>query len=210
MDGLHECISRFLLVQPLFWLWTTFSVFTFIFGEWRRGQQLGVEETSGWRKGAPNRPRSRPSQSAWAHLGPVQLLLPPCGPSWHFAYFPKYSRHIGTISSLNKIEGLLAWTPIFMFRSSKMFRCSTLVLATFGSDFVLHLNTNETPLLLVWTWCVSVLFVRVFLQKHYTPKCTYKVELVISCISVPSGRLVPKWRSNQGITHTFGVPIDAH
>jgi hypothetical protein len=28
-------------------------------------------------------------------------------------------------------------------------RCNILVLATFGSDFTLHLNTNETPHLLL-------------------------------------------------------------
>jgi hypothetical protein len=131
-------------------------------------------------------PRSGPGQSAWAHPGPVRLLLPPGGPSWHFAFFPKYLRHFGTISSSDKIGGLPTWTLIFTFRSSKMFRCSTLVLASFGSDFVLHLNMNGTFLLLVWTWCVFVLFVCVFLQKHYTPKCTHKVELVIllACLVV--------------------------
>jgi hypothetical protein len=55
---------------------------------------------------------------------------------------------------------------------------STLVLATFESDFTLHLKPNKTPHLLIWTCCDSIPFVHVFLQKHKTSKCINKVELV--------------------------------
>jgi hypothetical protein len=183
-DGLHECISQFPPVQPLSRLWTTFLVFIFIFGEW----QLPLATWS--RRGCC----TNPGVGQASQLGPVGLGSPwpssVAPSSWRpiltFCIFPKYLRHFGTISSSDKIGGLPTWTLIFTFRSSKMFRCSTLVLASFGSDFVLHLNMNGTFLLLVWTWCVFVLFVCVFLQKHYTPKCTHKVELVIllACLVV--------------------------
>jgi hypothetical protein len=68
-----------------------------------------------------------------------------------------------------------------------MIRCSTLVLATFGSEFALHLNTNGTPHLLLGTHCDSVPLIHVFMQKQYTSKCIYKVELIISLVCLVMG-----------------------
>jgi hypothetical protein len=68
-----------------------------------------------------------------------------------------------------------------------MIRPSTLVLATFGSDFALHLNTNGTPHLLLLTRYDSVPLVHVIMQKHKTSKCRYKVELVISLVCLVAG-----------------------
>jgi hypothetical protein len=75
----------------------------------------------------------------------------------------------------------------FGLQSSGMFLCNTLVLATFGSDFIMLSNTNETPQLLHGTCCDYIIYVHVFLQKHNTSKCTYKDELVISLVCLVAG-----------------------
>jgi hypothetical protein len=84
-----------------------------------------------------------------------------------------------------------------------MIRRTTLVLATFRSDFALHSNMNGTPHLLLWTCCDSVPFVHVFLQK------TQHFQMHIrswTCyiISVPSGGLVTNHNRNQCIRTTLG------
>jgi hypothetical protein len=52
----------------------------------------------------------------------------------------------------------------FTLQSLGMFLCNASVVATFGSDFIKFLNTNETLKLLFWTYCDSILYVHIFLQ----------------------------------------------
>jgi hypothetical protein len=123
---------------------------------------------------------------AQALSGPVRAHLPPRGSSWHFG-FPLDLCHFEVVIPAVKIGALLVWSPNFTSYSSGMIRRTTLVLATFGSDFSLHSNMNGTPHLLLWTCCDSVPFVHVFLQKHNTSKYTYEVELVISLVCLVAG-----------------------
>jgi hypothetical protein len=154
----------------------------------RRRQELFIDRGGTRSKGRPNRCKNDVGRPAWAgrprpflaQFGPVFLLTA------HLDILdlcPLHLCHISIVISAIKIGGLLEWSPIFTSWSSGMFRRSTLVLVTFGSD----LNTNGTPHLLLWTWFDSVLLVHVFLQKHYTSKCTYKIELVIWLMCLVAG-----------------------
>jgi hypothetical protein len=105
----------------------------------------------------------RPTQ---VHTDLIRSPLRTCGSSCHFALCPLQLRHFGDDILTSKIEGLLAWSSVFYSSILGIFLCNTSVLATFGSDFIMHLNTNRTPHLLFWT-CDSILLVHVFLYLDF-------------------------------------------
>jgi hypothetical protein len=53
-----------------------------------------------------------------------------------------------------------------------------LVLATFGGKFALGLSSLIVLQNILRTSCIFPYLTREFLQKHYTPKCTFNSELV--------------------------------
>jgi hypothetical protein len=155
--------------------------------EWRHPQRLRVTSSSRSVNGGPNWRRDGPGWPAWAnrpkpisarsgcpfaHVGRLDIF--------HFAPFICIILAMSSTRPRLRVFSHEIWS--FMLRSSGLFLCNTSVLATFGSDFIMHLNMNGTPYLLLWNCCDSVLFVHVFLQKHNTLKCTYKDELVISLV----------------------------
>jgi hypothetical protein len=75
----------------------------------------------------------------------------------------------------------------FTLQSPGVFLCNTSVLAIIGSDFIKLMNTNKTPLMLLWTCCESVLYVHVFLHKDNTSKCMHIDELVIWLVCLVAG-----------------------
>jgi hypothetical protein len=173
-------------------LWMASRVNGSLSCEWRRLQQLRVEGSSGATKGRPNRPSewARLAGLGWptrAHPGPVQSPLHSRGSSCIYALCPLHLHHFDDVILASKMEVLLAWSPVFTLQSSGMFLCNTSVLATFGSDFIKLLNTNETPKLLLWTCCDFILYVHDFLQKHNTSKCTHKYEIVIWLVCLVAG-----------------------
>jgi hypothetical protein len=151
--------------------------------EWQRLQQLRVEGSSGARKGRPNGPQewARPAglgRSAQAHPGPVRSPLRSRGSSCIYALCPLHLHHFDDVILASKMEVVLAWSPVFYASILGMFICNTLVLATFGSDFIKLLNTNETPKLLLWTCCDSVLYVHVFLKNITLPNAHTKMNVL--------------------------------
>jgi hypothetical protein len=62
---------------------------------------------------------------------------------------PLHLHHFDDVILASKMEVLLHEVRSFTLQSSGMFLCNTSVLATFGSDFIKLLNTNETPKLLL-------------------------------------------------------------
>jgi hypothetical protein len=140
---------------------------------------------------------------AQALSGPVRAHLRPCSSSWHFGLFRLDLCHFEVVIPAIKIGGLLVWSPNLTSYSSGMIRRTTFVLATFGSDFSLHSNTNETPhfapLNLLWIrpFCPCFSAKTQYFQMHIRSWTCY-------IISVPSGWLVANHNRNQCITSTLG------
>jgi hypothetical protein len=122
---------------------------------------------------------NRPGPTA---LGPYRPGLVTPSHTWVLlplvALWPLQLCHFGYVILTSKIEGLLAWSSVFTLQSSGMFLCNTLVLSTFVSCFIMHLNTNRTPHLLLWTCCDSILF-SMFSYKNITlPNAHTKMNLL--------------------------------
>jgi hypothetical protein len=150
-------------------------------------KDLRVQEKGGWTD-----PWSGPGRLAWAHRPkPIPARFgssfAPVGPDVFMDFAPSTCTILMMSSSCPRWRFSLHEVRSFMLQSSGMFLCNTLVLATFESDFIKLLNTNETPKLLLWTCCVSILYVHVFLQKHNTSKCTHEDELVIWLVCLVAG-----------------------
>jgi hypothetical protein len=83
------------------------------FHEWRRLQGFRVENPSGARKGAPNRPPewARPAglgRPAQAHPIPVRLPLLSRGSSCDYAFCPLHLHHFDDVILASKMEVLFA------------------------------------------------------------------------------------------------------
>jgi hypothetical protein len=160
--------------------------------EWQRLQQHGVEGSSGARKRRLNWPPewARPAdlgRPAQAHPDLVRSPLRSRGSSCIYALCPLTCTILTMSSSRPRWRFSLHEVWSFTLQSSGMFLCNTLILATFGSDFIKLRNTNGTPKLFLLTCCNSILYVHVFLQKHNTSKCTHEVELVIWLVCLVLG-----------------------
>jgi hypothetical protein len=122
--------------------------------EWWRLHVFRVASSSRTRNGGPNRHRNGPGRPAWADrprpilarfdrpfalMGPLDIL--------HFA--PSNRIILTMSSSRQRWRVFLHEVWSFTLESSGMFLCNTLVLATFGSDFIMLSNTNETLHLLL-------------------------------------------------------------
>jgi hypothetical protein len=153
---------------------------------------LRVEGSTHLRNGGMNRPQSRPGRPAWADwprpiLARFSRPFAPVGPHVYMHFVPSICTILTMSSSRPRGRFSLQEVRSFTLQLSGMFLCNTSVLATFGSDFIKLSNTNETPKLLLWTCCDSILYVHVFLQKHNTSKCTHKDELLISLVCLVVG-----------------------
>jgi hypothetical protein len=121
--------------------------------EWWCLKDLRVEGSSGARKGRPNRPPDGPSRLAWADRPrpmPARFGHPfaPVGPHVFRHFAPSTCTILTMSSSCPRWRFSLHEVWSFTLQSSRMFLCNTSVLATFESDFIKLLNTNETPKLL--------------------------------------------------------------
>jgi hypothetical protein len=120
--------------------------------EWRRLQELRVEDPSGARKGGPNQPSewARPAglgRPAQAHPGLVRFGRPfaPVGPHVIMHFAPSICIILTMSSSRSRWRFSVHEVWSFTLQSSGMFLCNTLVLATIGTDFIKLMNTNKTP-----------------------------------------------------------------
>jgi hypothetical protein len=118
--------------------------------EWRRLQKLRVEGFSGARKGGRTDPRSGPGRPAWAYWPrpiPTRFSRPfaPVGPHVFMHFAPSTCTILTMSSSRPRWRFSLHEVWSFTLQSSGMFLCNTSVLATFESDYIKLLNTNETP-----------------------------------------------------------------
>jgi hypothetical protein len=116
--------------------------------EWWCLHELRVEDTSGARKGGRTNPGSGLGWPAWADRprpGPAQSPLRSRGSSCIYALCPLRLHYLDDVILASKMEVRLAWSLVFYTSSSRMFLCNTSVLATIGSDFDKHMNTNKTP-----------------------------------------------------------------
>jgi hypothetical protein len=136
---------------------------------------LHAQEMVGWTNWP--RPISARFGRPFTHVGPLDIL--------HFAPFNYIILTMSSSRPRWRVFSHEVWS--LTLQSSGMFLCNTLVLTTFGSNFIMLSNTKGTPHLFIWTCCDSVLYVHVFLQKHNISKCTYKDELVISLVCLVAG-----------------------
>jgi hypothetical protein len=153
---------------------------------------LGLKDLRVQEKGGRTDPRSGPSRPAWADRPkpiPARFGRPfaPVGPYVFMHFSPSTCTILTMSSSRSRWRFSLHEVRPFTLQSSGMFLCNSSVLATFRSDFIKLLNTNETPKLLLWTCCDSVLYVHVFLKKHNTSKCTHEDELAIWLVCLVTG-----------------------
>jgi hypothetical protein len=115
---------------------------------------LGLKDLQVQEKWGRNDPRSGPGRPAWADrprpiLAQFGRPLAPVGPHV-FMHFVSSTCTILTMSSSRpRWRFSLHEVRSFTLQSSGMFLCNTSVLATFESDFIKLLNTNETPKLLL-------------------------------------------------------------
>jgi hypothetical protein len=160
--------------------------------EWQCLQGRRVEDPSSARKGGPNRPQNwaRLAGLGWpaqAHPGPVRRPFAPMGPHALMHFSPSTCTILKMSSSHQRWRFSVHEVRSFTLHSLGMFLCNTSVLATIGSDFIKLMNTNKTPLMLLWNRCESVLYVHVFLHKHNTSKCRHIDELVIWLVCLAVG-----------------------
>jgi hypothetical protein len=119
--------------------------------EWRCLQGFRVENPSGARKGRPNRPPewAKPTglgRPAHAHPGPVRSPHRSRGSLGNYALCPFHLHDFDDVILASKMEVLHAWSSVFYASIPwGVPLCSTLVLATIGSDFIKLMNTNKTP-----------------------------------------------------------------
>jgi hypothetical protein len=112
---------------------------------------LGLKDLRVQEKGGQTDPRSGPGRPAWADRPrpiPARFGRPfaPVGPHVFMHLAPPPTCTILTMSSLRPRWRLsLHEVRSFTLQSSGMLLCNTLVLATFGSDFIKLINTNKTP-----------------------------------------------------------------
>jgi hypothetical protein len=115
---------------------------------------LGLKDLRVQEKGGRTDPRSgpgRPDRPDWPRpiLARFGRPFAPMG-SHVFMHFAHSTCTILTMSS-SRLRWRFSLHEVMSFtlQSSGMFLCNTLVLATFGSDFIKLLNTNKTPKLLL-------------------------------------------------------------
>jgi hypothetical protein len=102
-------------------------------------QEMGGRTDVGMGQAGRPRPISARFGRPFAHVGPLDIL--------HFA--PSNCIILTMSSSRPKWRVFLHEVRSFTLQSSGMYLCNTSVLATFGSDFIMLSNTNETPQLLI-------------------------------------------------------------
>jgi hypothetical protein len=112
---------------------------------------LGLKDLRVQEKGDRTDPQSGPGRPSWADWPrpiPAQFGRPfaPVGPHVFMHSPPPSTCTILTMSSSRpRWRFSLHEVRSFTLQSSGMFLCNTSVLATFGSNFIKLLNTNETP-----------------------------------------------------------------
>jgi hypothetical protein len=111
---------------------------------------LGLMDLQVQEKGDRTDPRSGPRRPAWVDRPrPIPARFGhPFAPVGHhvFMHFAPSTCTILTMSSFRpRWRFSLHEVRSFTLQSSGMFLCNTLVLDTFGSDFIKLINTNKTP-----------------------------------------------------------------
>jgi hypothetical protein len=116
--------------------------------EWWRLHVLRVEGSPRLKNGGPNRPRVGQVGRPRPILARFGDPFTPVGPHVFMHFAPSICTILTMSSSRPRWRLFLHEVQSFTLQSSGMFLCNTLVLATFGSNFVKLSNRNETPQLL--------------------------------------------------------------
>jgi hypothetical protein len=111
---------------------------------------LGLRDLRVQEKGGRTNPQSGPGQPAWVdEPRPISARFgrpfAPVGSHVFMHFAPSTCTILMMSSSRPRWRFSLHEVRSFTLQSSGMFLCNTLVLATFGSDFIKLLNTNKTP-----------------------------------------------------------------
>jgi hypothetical protein len=115
---------------------------------------LGLHHLHTQERGRRTTSENGPDWPAWADRSrpiPARFSRPfaPVGPLDILRFAPSNCINLTMSSSHPRRRVFSHEVRSFTLQSSGMFLCNTLVFTTFGSDFIMHLNPNETHHLLL-------------------------------------------------------------